>query len=349
MCIDMNLFGVSRREIALVLTLIVISAASFSYGVYVGGKKAPPYETLKDIYESVFGLSSGSRVEMENVVSAENYSFEPVDNGNFTIGVLPDTQIYSRSYPKVFDNIVRWIIGHESTWNIEFVSQEGDLVQNYSDSTEWKNARGSMRKLDNHIPYGFLAGNHDKGPSQAADMMNRYFRCSYYEGNWGENWWGGCYWGTKNNYQLISVPEMDLLFLHLEYNPSDRVLDWAGRVLDNYPKRFGVITTHSYLGLDGSRTESGERIWNELISRYSNVRLVLCGHVHGEAKSTVVEDNRVINQVLADYQVRNNGGNGWIRLLTFNPDENLIQVRTYSPFLRMFETDKDSQFQLRWN
>ncbi len=48
--------------------------------------------------------------------------------------------------------------------------------------------------------------------------------------------------------------------------------------------------------------------------------------------------------LLADYQSRTNGGNGWLRILEFSPANNEMAVKTYSPTLDQFETDGDSQF-----
>lgn len=47
---------------------------------------------------------------------------------NFTIIVLPDTQHYSASYPVIFDNQTRWIVGEAENMNTVFVTHEGDIV-----------------------------------------------------------------------------------------------------------------------------------------------------------------------------------------------------------------------------
>ena len=47
---------------------------------------------------------------------------------------------------------------------------------------------------------------------------------------------------------------------------------------------------------------------------------------------------------LSDYQNRPNGGDGWLRLLTFDPAADRIAVQTYSPTLDTFETDANSSF-----
>jgi hypothetical protein len=67
----------------------------------------------------------------------------------------------------------------------------------------------------------------------------------------------------------------------------------------------------------------------------------------------------VVYQLSADYQYEidsgvgyladpndGNGGNGWLRIMTFKPNEDKIFVYTYSPYLNRYETDFSSQFVL---
>lgn len=62
-------------------------------------------------------------------------------------------------------------------------------------------------------------------------------------------------------------------------------------------------------------------------------------HSASDAESfsiVVLPDTYFLNTVhtlLADYQARTNGGNGWLRILEFVPPENKINVKTYSPWL----------------
>ena len=50
--------------------------------------------------------------------------------------------------------------------------------------------------------------------------------------------------------------------------------------------------------------------------------------------------------MLADYQDRASGGEGWLRILRFVPAEDKVYVQTYSPWLNRFETDANSEFTL---
>lgn len=53
---------------------------------------------------------------------------------------------------------------------------------------------------------------------------------------------------------------------------------------------------------------------------------------------------KTIKTFLADYQSRDNGGNGLMRLVKISPENDLIHVSTFSPATGAVETDGDSQF-----
>jgi hypothetical protein len=72
---------------------------------------------------------------------------------------------------------------------------------------------------------------------------------------------------------------------------------------------------------------------------------MLCGHIHSEARRT----DGTLHTLLANYQDYPNGGNGFLRILHFSPEENEIQVKTYSPWLNQYETDSNSQFVLSYD
>ena len=56
--------------------------------------------------------------------------------------------------------------------------------------------------------------------------------------------------------------------------------------------------------------------------------------------------NRV-HEMLVDPQNMANGGNGWIRLLEFDPDGSTVHVKTYSPFLDQWDTSPDNFYDIR--
>lgn len=272
------------------------------------------------------------------------YSAENLSNENFTIVVLPDTQRYSGKYPWIFDSQAQWIVDNWESMNIVFVTHVGDIVENWDVLNEWDNADSSMSKLDDNVPWGILPGNHDGGDLTHYNKFFGYDRFS------GKSWYGGAYQNRNtNNYQLFSAAGDEYLIFHLQYAPSDDVLAWANETIDNYPDRRVIVTTHEYMTGFGTDLRSiiGERIWRKLVKPHvEQIFLVLCGHYYEEARRTDVVSGHVVHQLIANYQFRTNGGDGWLRILEFCPGHDKIYVKTYSPYLDRYETDPNSEFTL---
>lgn len=132
----------------------------------------------------------------------------------FSIVVLPDTQYYSQSYPSLYYAQTRWIVENRYSHNILFVSHLGDIVHNNDlYEQEWLVADAAMSELDNVLPYGILAGNHDMQIGGTAQFYKKYFPDSRFQ---DYPWWGGSFNDNKNNYQLISAPGQKLIILHLQ-------------------------------------------------------------------------------------------------------------------------------------
>jgi len=285
------------------------------------------------------------------------------DRAPFTIVMLPDTQRYSETRPDLFFAQTRWIKENRIKENIVFVTHVGDLVQNRSKKpSEWKNADEAMAVLDGVVPYGVAIGNHDYDSDDGvkkgvATMYLQYFNPERrFKGRPG---YGGASPNGLNSYHLLSAGGIDLIMLFLEVDAPDDALAWASSVLEKYPTRAVIVSIHTYMkhsGRDGGREtkreyrkdgNAGEHIWQEFIRCHPQVFMVLCGHVSRLCEYWQTSRNDAgapVIEMLADYQGRENGDDGWLRLIRFVPLSGEIQVRTYSPALNKFETDGDSQF-----
>ncbi len=262
----------------------------------------------------------------------------------FTIVVLPDTQFYSQSYPHIFTAQTEWIVANKDARNIVFVTHEGDIVQTWNSVPQWEAADASMSLLDGVLPYGMGPGNHD----QPTTLFNQYFPWTRYA---SEPWYGGHYQDTNdNNFQLFSAGGLDFVVIHLDFCPPAAVVSWADGVLKAHADRIGIVTTHGYLNESAQRTVSGcastQYLWDGLAVPNPNLHFMLSGHVHDEARRTDFLHGHPVHQMLADYQSRPEGGEGWLRILRFVPAEDRVYVRTWSPWLNRYETDEDSEFSL---
>ena len=266
---------------------------------------------------------------------------------SFTIIALPDTQYYSSSYPYIFTNQTQWIVANREALNIVYVGHEGDIVNTARSTTQWERANTSMSYLEDPIttglpdgvPYSMVRGNHDTG-----NLFDLYFGVTRFN---GRSYYGGHYEDTnQNNYVLFDGGDLHYISISLDYNPNTDELNWTESILQNHSDRRAIIISHSILDNPaGDWTSPGLNIYNA-VKDYPNVFLMLCGHMHYEARRKDTYNGNTIHTLLADYQDYPNGGNGWLRIMEVCPATNKINVKTYSPYLNQYKTDPDSEFTL---
>lgn len=300
----------------------------------------------------------------ETVIPLAQITSGKKSDGKFTIIGLPDTQYYTAHIKggnnTTFKAQTGWIVDNKDTLNIVHVCHFGDCVQNGDNGgndIQWKRADTAMSiiedpattNLPEGISYTMNVGNHDQSPNNNPDgttnFYNQYFGINRFT---GRTYWGGNY-GTNadNNFQLFSVGGYDFIVISLEFDPTPdvAVLNWADSLLQVYSNRNAIIVSHYLLTLFGDFGVQGAAIY-EALKNNTNLFLMLCGHINWEAARSDTFNNHVIHTLLADYQERSNGGDGWMRIMTFDPENNTIEVKTYSPTLDQYETDAQSEFTL---
>ena len=289
---------------------------------------------------------------------------------DFSVVVLPDTQYYSQSYPQIFNEQTQWIVNNQASYNIQFVLGEGDVVNTAEQPVQWQNADAAVKLLDNaNIPYVMAIGNHDYGDEEPStrdtSAFNSYFGPSRYA---SYSWYmGGFPSGTNDNfYAEFTVNGQQYLVLALEFVPQDATLAWAKTILDANPNAEIIVLTHTFTFTDSTRADQcdnndipaagnnqGEDVWQKLLINYPNLSLVLNGHSFSGANAARRADLglnlNLVNEVFADYQNLANGGEGWMRIMTFRPSLNRIDVTTYSPYLNQYLTDASDQFSITWH
>jgi len=297
-------------------------------------------------------------------------------DGAFTFVVLPDTQNYSQHFPDLFTAQTEWIVAQRHSRRIAGVFHLGDIT-NRNIPEEWENARRSMDPLDNaRLPYCMVPGNHDYGPKgRAADrttLLHEYFPVATQAKRPG---WGGVYDKepdrADNNFQFMEAAGRKFLILGLEFGPRKDVVRWANEVAGDHRDHEIILLTHVFIYHDDTRYDwnrfkdkqswnphrygvathfgddvhDGEELWQKLVSRHKNFVLTLNGHVLGDGLGRVATaaHGREIPQHLVNFQMRPNGGDGWLRLVEMRPDGSALAY-DYSPTRRQRNESPQNQF-----
>jgi 3',5'-cyclic AMP phosphodiesterase CpdA len=290
--------------------------------------------------------------------------------GTFMLAVLPDTQFYSMSYPGIYLAQTSWIVANAQRLRIPYVFHLGDIV-NQNSPLEWQRAAQAMGLLEGVVPYTVAPGNHDLGPGGSAldrdTLLDQYFS---YDRTAAWPTFGGAYQvgALENTYHLFSAGGRDYIVLSLEWGPRDEVLAWADDVMTHNPRRYGILVTHAYLNNDDLRYDitdaahpqdydphqygtaggvnDGEEIWQKLVRKHAFV-MTLSGHVLGDGTGylpSVTDKGNTCHQMLSNYQFRPQGGEGYMRLLEFQPDNHTVRVYTYSPLYDALLVEPDQTF-----
>ncbi len=245
----------------------------------------------------------------------------------------------------------------------------------------WQVASDAMAILEKAcIPYSLTTGNHDhdrwnpfRNSPTRDTFLNDFFPVSRYK---SMSTFGGVFEPdkTENNYHLFSAGGTDYVTVALEWGPRDEAIAWADGVLAQHANRTALIVTHAYTYKDGTRYDwatkgthqklnphcksygfsaphdgsenvnDGEQLWQKLVSKHANVRMVFSGHLNNGARQTSVgRSGQKVHEMMAAYH---DPPEGYLRLLEFLPNGTMVQVRTYSPYLKKSLTDANNQFLL---
>lgn len=296
----------------------------------------------------------------------------------FTIAFMSDTHNNNATHDAIFRSQIDYLVANPPT----ILLHSGDLQNTGSADDHWDEIDATIGVLDTaEIPYLLTVGNHDYDAGDADNRNVTKWNAIFPQARYtGRSWWSGGFaeaGHSENAYCILNIGGTDWLFMVMEFGPRQDIIDWANTILTANSTKPTVIATHLYLAQNGDQyavgnsydvseygiaadAHNGGAIWTELITLHDNIRLVLCGHditqYNGMSGDYGCLARRVdktagdvrVNQMLANYQLLTNAGNGYMRFLSIDPTTQTIRVTTRSPYLGTSFTDDTNQFGLWW-
>jgi len=285
---------------------------------------------------------------------------------SFSIAVMPDTQFYARyataaesdQYNKRFGSApfaaqTKWIADNAKGLNIPFTIHLGDVVDQVGKPDQWKVADAAMKILeDAKLPYSVLAGNHDvlrdvdysvdsvggtdKDRTPANEPYIQWFGTerAKKQATFGERDTSGFH-----EYHVFEAQGQKFMVLSLSWRISDAGIAWARQVIRKNPTLPVILVNHQLLNIapDGTsplETDYGKMLWEKLIRDNDQIFMTLNGHHHGAAHLTKINDfGRKVEEMVVDYQMAYQGGNGLMRLYEFDLTNKKIKVLSFSPWV----------------
>ena len=107
---------------------------------------------------------------------------------------------------------------------------------------------------------------------------------------------------NKDNYELFTAGGIDFLIIHLEIDMPTFAVQWADEIIDRYPDRQVILSTHAFVNTSNARPTSrvttradglsAAQVWTQLVEPNCNVFMVVNGHYPGEGRLTSTNNVR---------------------------------------------------------
>jgi hypothetical protein len=276
------------------------------------------------------------------------------ESPRFTVIVMPDTQYMfdeDRIHPVPMEASFRYVLDPAgraggSDENIVFLAHLGDVTNNGL-AEEYAAATKVFDMLDRAgASYGVLAGNHDvrgddqRGGTPYLDTFGpaRARKTPGYHSSSPDGY---------NTAHIFAAGGRKWMLLSLDWRMSAKGFAWANAVIADNPTLPVIVTTHEIVGSDDNGTaglsDYGQQMWDGLIKDNDQIFLTLNGH-YWPPGSTVMK-NSAGNDVqlhITNYQDRYYGGAGMIRSYRFDLDRGVVDVATFSPWIRELAARKEA-------
>jgi len=329
---------------------------------------------------SVGGLLAGCGGGSDPVSAAPTPAPAPAPAAkisSFALAVLPDTQFYSRyatsgesnQYQRHYGNEpfsaqTNWVARNAQALNIPFLIHLGDVVDQVGKPEQWKVADSAMQVLEvAKLPYSILAGNHDvlndldySGDQSRGTDAQRVLANEPYLQWFGtrraqrQGTFGGRDASGFHEYHIFTAQDQRFLVLSLSWRISDAGIAWARKVLADNPTLPAILVNHQLLNIAPDavsplETEYGKMLWEKLIRDNDQIFMTLNGHHHGAARLTKTNNfGNPVEEMVVDYQMAYQGGNGLMRLYEFDLTNKQIKVLSFSPWVPMKPADTLNAF-----
>ena len=268
-----------------------------------------------------------------------------------TVAWLSDTQHYANSHnngkspPEIYTTMTGFLRDKADEMHLVYVVHTGDLVHVNGDKKNWTNAREAM-DLIRDIPTGVLAGNHDMAKKGGGyKNYSKYFGEKQYS---QQTCYGESFENNRGHYDLVTICGREYIFVYMSYGEegekalqNKKAIQFILKSFQKYPDRVGILCVHDFITTEGTLSEAGKQLREQVVAKCPNVYMVLCGHRYGlyTLEDAFDDDGdgekeRTVYEIMMNYQAAGDiGGGGYLRLMQFDETAHEIRCVNYSPYL----------------
>ena len=296
---------------------------------------------------------SGEEVQGNYIVVFETGTLTIVPKqglGDFSLVWLTDTLLTAEGdRADAFKAIIKYVAENAKKLGTIAMLDSGNMVETYNDSDTWtmmKEELKQFKKLYPELPFYSVAGTKDVNGDAldseaylAAELnADTYTFKNVTKVDGDETIW---YRELREQPVLVvGIGYQKLAETDEEKERQDEWLKFLNRAIAAKQDDFVILLVNDYIDENGELTEFGELIEEELVKHNDNVRLILCGNANGVAKWEKNYGGRKVTALMYNYIADAEKGLGFVRILSFNSEDQSITVNTVNPFTDAHEYDE---------
>lgn len=285
------------------------------------------------------------------------------------------TSTYDYTTNSFYKNI-QWLIENKDSMNLQYVLHVGDLTDNGNNtktqSYKYTDAEGTEQTItklkyaweyefgldwmddliENDIPYALARGNHETKANfqeyYTAEEYGQYTMDDFTITNEDES--ETTITGMHSSDSMLNVAYtfetcgQKYLIVTLDLETTDEAVAWANQLIASMPEYRTIILTHKYMTASGNLdasllsggVNSGQLLWDNLVSLHENIIMVINGHASGtnivSRTDTGVNGNTVYQYMIDESHMGYYGSTqpGTFALLKFSDGGDTIKFNFYS-------------------
>ncbi len=269
---------------------------------------------------------------------------EPVTDYAFSIAVVGDPQKTVYFHPDDMHHTYDWIVANAKANKTEYVITLGDITE-YSGEAEYELIKNELKKIQNAgLPQAILRGNHDVTNDFDANITKAEFG-SHLTGSYDNT--------MRNVYHILEMGGHKYMIMTLDYYDqlTNDIVDWAAGIVAANPDCRVILNTHGLLSTQMQTYSNAmvQYLHKNLIIKYENIDLVLCGHDipfgdDGPVYKTITGNNgnkiveMMINPQTLEEQKRE--AFGLVSTLYFGNDGKTVTIEWYSTIRKAYYMDQ---------
>ncbi len=251
----------------------------------------------------------------------------------FSVAWMTDTQEYAANHNDIFCSMTQWIADTADERNTILTIHTGDIIRSIDYAYQINNMIEAFSNLPEDMMVVTVAGNHDH-----VAYGNEFTPYLWSRPDTNVEKENSLYDGFVY-YMTFEAADVRFLVISVSYGFELLSRDWVNQICAEYSDYYAILCLHSYLTKSDYSTV-GARYITDVVEPSQNIRLVLCGHIHGVAYMPAIIDDdgdglpdRTVHQMLFNMQEESDDGLGFMRMLKLDTQADTIDVYTYSPYL----------------